>query len=139
MSITITIDNNRPYCLDRDLQTYTTFDCDCEGENPDCPYCKGTGRESFEQLPFELNLANANFRTLANALGLDDDDYGETDGRVLLKALQRTPTELVLRETVESGNSYFAGIQGEQASRYFTALTEIANEAIRREEKVIWG
>jgi len=152
MSITITIENNRAYVL-RNAHSairLTTHTCPCVdfSENgkatPDCPDCHGTGAVTFESYPFELNLANANFRTLFNALGLPDEDYGELDSRIISRAVRKTPAALYQRarreETGERGCHLIdLGIRSDQAKRYQDALLALALEAERREEKIIWG
>lgn len=151
MSITVSIDNNVSYVDSTcpDLVQYEDFPCQCadfseDGQgNPDCWECKGAGIVRFSQYPFEINMANANFRTTFAALGLDTDDYGEMDPRVLLKALDRTPAALMLREDQEESGSgphlYSFGIHPGQADRYQRELRTLAQEAERREEKVVWG
>lgn len=152
MSITISIDNNTQYVDNNcpDLIQVDVYRCQCaefadDGKaTPDCWECRGTGEIRFKNYPYELNMANANFRTTFAALGLTTEDYGELDARVILKALARTPTDLILRGESEESNQngptmYFAGIHEGQANRYQEEIRRIAMEAERREEKVTWG
>lgn len=145
MSVTFFIDNNETY-VDSNCPEHireTVYDCQCAEfnpePNPDCRECAGTGKVTFRNYPFELNLSNTNFCTLMNALGFDFDCFGEIDPRRMLKALNRIPSGLVCREASQEGNHLYAGICPEQADRYFRTLTEIASEAERREEKILWG
>jgi len=152
MSITIMINDNQKYIDNNspELIHTQTFDCQCVDFSEDgkpvssCFECKGKGTISFTNYPFEMNLANGNFRTLWNSLGLNFDYCGEIDPRTILKAINRTPVSLVERQTTEDNEEgkvhiIHCGIDTEQAGWYFTTLTEICEEAEKREEKVYWG
>jgi hypothetical protein len=103
--------------------------------------------EAFETFPFEMNVANRNFRTLWSSLGFnaeDEDLCGQMDGRVILQALRTADPALIERETERGGGDTRAawidfGIRRDQASMYLVELFAIANEATRREEPVTWG
>ena len=152
MSITIMIENNEKYIDNNapELIETETYDCQCVDFSEDgkpvstCYECKGKGIISFTHYPFELNVANANFSTLWNSLGLEHDYCGEIDPRVVLKAINRTPVALIERQITEDNEEgkvhiINCGIHTKQAQRYITALTEICEEAEKREEKVYWG
>lgn len=145
MSITITIANNRQHARQHGTVRHESFDCDmCEGKANDCPFCQGTGKVTFERLDHELNLANGNFSTLWNSLGLDVEPFGEIDGRTLARAVETLDPSLAVRSpSVEYRNErpfvYGGGIDREQVNRYIGSLLAIAREAERREELVIWG
>lgn len=145
MSITITIVNNRQHARQYGTVRHESFDCDmCEGKSNDCPFCYGTGKVTFERLDHELNLANGNFSTLWNSLGLDVEPFGEIDGRTLANAVETLDPSLAVRSpSVEYRNErpfvYGGGIDHEQVNRYIGSLLAIAREAERREELVIWG
>lgn len=93
---------------------------------------------------FELNLANGNFATLDAALGAFDGEYcGTVDPRCLLKALQSFDLHLAVRAEqrgyVDGSLRYVCcALPLERVEQYTKVLTEIANEAERREEKVVW-
>ena len=145
MSITITIANNREHARQHGNVRTETFDCEmCERKSNDCPFCQGTGKVTFERLDHELNLANGNFSTLWNSLGLDVEPFGEIDGRTLANAVETLDPSLAVRSpSVEYRNErpfvYGGGIDHEQVNRYIGSLLAIAREAERREELVIWG
>jgi len=167
MSITIMIENGREYVgsnMPEAIET-ETFDCQCidftdDGKpEADCFSCQGKGIVSFTQYPFEVNLANANFRTTFSALGLPTDDCGTIAPHAILKAINRTPIALMTREEGQSHQyiglvdclkkkaeddtstgptMIFCGISQDQAQSYQTRLTAIALEAERREENLYW-
>jgi len=161
MSVTISIQNNRSYvdenCPDR--ISYTTFKCECDmstgNPDPDCWECHGKGEITFSDYPFEMNLANANFHTLFSALGLSTDYCGTVAPQAVLKALNRTPLALIVREDREEPigivdclrkkaknegcEVVYFGISLDRAQSYQTRLAAIALEAERREESVTWG
>lgn len=150
MSISFFIDNggdyvdaNCPHLIEKDaVECICVYDDD--QPQPDCHFCKGSGTTIFERYPFELDLSNSNASTLLSALGLAFDYCGDIDGRTLLAAIDRTPVSLIQRQTTEgtgaNGCQWInCGIREEQATRYLTILREIAEEAVRREERVCWG
>ena len=161
MSVTITIKNNHQYCKTHNLVTKSQLPCQCAGyENglrtlgdEACSECGGEGYTQIDEYPFELNIANANFKTLWNALGLEcraaemgflgatvvESSDGEIDSRRILKALKCFSGELLVRGTVTNANHIYCGINPEQAARYIFELGKIAMEAARREEKIVWG
>lgn len=52
------------------------FDCLCvdfvtEVADPECPYCRGSGKTACEQRQGEFNMSNANSRALLSLLNLD--------------------------------------------------------------------
>lgn len=165
MSITITIANNRGYVQENapDSISRERYTCQCVGYGfeggaiADCHDCEGTGVVTFTNYPFEMNLANVNCSTLFNALGLDFDYCGEIDPRNILKAINRTPLALIVRDDrqepiglvdcIKSGAKdsakgcqvYYGGITKDQAASYQTRLAAIALEAERREDKITWS
>lgn len=145
MSIIITIKNNRDYCREKDMAANTRVPCQCTNENGTapaagltCQHCEGQGYTELEVFPFELNVAETNFETLWNVLSLDPTAVG-LDPRRILKALRKTTLSLMIRGGVKQGNTVYCGISPAQAARYKVKLTEMCEEAARREEKVIWG
>jgi hypothetical protein len=152
MSITFTINDNENYVNNNcpELVHREDYSCQCvdfaeNGEAyPTCSLCDGIGSIAYEQYPFELNIANANARTLINALGLTFDYCGEIDPRTILKAVKRTPAALIEREGYEShteGEPHMIafGIHEDQAQSYLDRLAYIAQEAEKREEKIYWS
>lgn len=144
MSITITINNNEKYVRENKPEEIEKrkIECYCvwHGQvDPTCPKCKGKGWDFYAFYPYEMNLANANFATLWNSLGLESKPWGELNPQVALKALARTPTALLVRENRFEDRVYHCGIHEDQANRYFASLKKIADEAEKREEKIIWG
>lgn len=147
MSVTITIAHNRDHARQHGTARMIAEPC-CH--DADCPYCGGKGQmEAHEELPFELNLANGNFATLAAAIGCfgDGDDMwcGSAYPHAVKAALRCLDTELAVRcPTKEFGKrgklrSMDCGCRPEQVERYTAELTKIADEAERREEMIVWG
>ena len=138
--MTITIAGNREHTISTGMMQYSKYPC-CD--IPACPSCQGKGETKYEVLPYELNLANVNFAHLWNTLGLTtDEDGGSCDGRVILRKLAGAP--LPVRQGYhkigdQGAESIDPGIDTERAERYYYVLKEIAEEATRREELVIWG
>lgn len=109
--------------------------------------------EEFRYSRYNLNVANANFYTLWSALGFETLDNGDYCGKMhpmhMLKALARVNPELITRDGIgenplkdifiQCKNVYWGGIDLERANRYIQKLTEIAKEALRREEMIIWS
>ncbi len=146
MSITFSIQDNAAYCEANNLIETVRYDCQCKHEggiDPACPECEGTGKVSFDNYPFQMNLANRNARTLWNALGLDFDYCGEIDPTVLLHAINSTESALVVRSGVDRqdrGVRFIdGGISTEQAENYLTRFKVLAEEGIRRGKVIVWG
>jgi len=105
--------------------------------------------EEFRYSKYNMNVANANFLTIWSALGFEVIYEGEMHPLCLLKALNRVPPELVTRDGIGENplkdifagckNVYWGGIDLDRAKRYIERLTEIANEALRREEMIVWS
>jgi hypothetical protein len=133
MSVTIRINN------DRDQSIEESYDCDwCEAKG--CAKCE-KGKIIFRSSRWELQMANGNFSTVMNALGLEmsDDWCGSWDARTVLAALDRFNPELAVRAERQNNNVIHCGIDQEYVIRRATLLREIAMEAARREELVVWG
>lgn len=145
MSVTITISNNRQHSLENKTIEYVEYECQrCSfyGIKKDCHECGGNGKVRFEMLPFEMNLANANFSMLWNSLALPFDWSGSIDPKLVLPVIASTPTELLQRETqVTKGNCVVIsfGVDHDQAESYLTRLKAIAEEADRRKQPIVWG
>ena len=146
MSVTITIKNNRARCQENGMAVKTQVPCKCIGyENglrstgdADCKKCGGDGFYPMDVYPFELNMSAANFETLWRVLGLDQS-AAMIDPRRLLKALKKTSLSTIIKGGAKDGNTIYRGVSPEQATRFKVKLTEIINEASRREENIIWG
>lgn len=148
MSVTIRIAH------DKDQSIVQEFECNCVWNcppNPDCPECKGTGKVVFRNSRWEVNLCNANFAAIFAALGLPHEEYGEIDGRALLRAIESYFPGLAVRESRryrsgelmggEEGTGALhieMGLDEEAVRIRLDKIREIAEEAARREEKVVW-
>ena len=159
MSVTITIKDNESWAKDNGQFNVEEIECLCvspEGvASQTCSYCDGSGKMNCPDLPFELNLANANFKTLWSSLGLDVDKE-ECDPQAILDALDITPVEAIVRvPDMKSDTEDFIdtvqkmlGVEGvvvhscglvlEQAQRYIDELLPIAHEAKRRGKPIVW-
>ena len=143
MSVTIFPTNNLKFCEENNLIETKIEDCLCKDAGcaiPNCHYCQGTGEWTEQIYPFELNLANGNFSTLWNSLGLEFDYCGEINSGELLKAVSSLDSELLLRANFVDGENFYSfGIDKNQAARYIKKLHEICLEALKRGESVTWG
>jgi hypothetical protein len=110
--------------------------------------------EEFVSSKYNLNVANANFHTIWCALGFDLPSNGDYCGTMhpmkMLKALKSVSPDLMTRSHVGENplkdifinceqQVYWGGVDLERAKRYIERLTEIANEALRREEMIVWS
>lgn len=106
--------------------------------------------EEFRSSKFNLNMTTASFRIVWSALGFtlatDGDDHGTMHPLKLVNALKNLRPELLIcggniMDDVLGlgGTQVHFGIHKERAERYITRLTEIANEALRREENIVWS
>lgn len=145
MSVTISIRGNQSYCRKNGLDREEAVPCGC-GPATDCPDCGGTGRITFLTFPFELNLTNANFAAVWNALGIAQDWAGSLDGRALAARLATADADQIaasrtprVSETPDGPRMVEFGIRPIQAACYLDSLAEIAAEAERREEPVVWA
>jgi hypothetical protein len=152
MSVTVHIANDTDKSV---VERYDCQRCSYDGKvSPDCPECQGKGEVVFTSSKWQINLANGNFHTVFSALGLSTECYGEIDGRTLAKAIKAYIPGLAERAEVqercgallpgkgderEGALHIFCGLSGDQVDARLARLLEIAEEAARREEKVIWG
>ena len=154
MSVTITISGNREYfeanggipMVEYDCQT-----CEFEGPDPACVECLpygGKGKVRLEALPFNGNICSSNLYRIWALLGLDPetdgDCYGQIDGADLLERLKKADPMRLVQETVEATGSggchvVYCGTDEDAARNYIRFLTEMAEEAIRRDKLIWWG
>jgi hypothetical protein len=163
MSITITINNNETYVDENcpELRIQRDLECQCVMDGKPyhkCPNCEGTGVDPIMSqfpydYPYEMNVANSNFSTIWSALGLEKPACGEIHPTVLLKSLESVHPALMERadrsrsrqlagspESQDKGCAWFEfGVDAERVKMYIGKLTEIATEAAKREELVVWS
>lgn len=135
MTVTISIVN------DKDRSIVDTYDCDwCNASADGCKHCEN-GKIKFYSSRWQLNMANGNFSTLMSALGvkLSNDLCGSADARLLLAALDRFNPELGVRAERVDRHMVHCGIDLDYVMRRTTKLREIAMEAARREERIVWS
>jgi len=122
MSVTITIDKNMEYCHRKKWEK------------------KGECGETIR--PFEFNVTNGTFCNLWKCLGFEMDEQtawpGEVDGRVLQQCLFSFKPHSIVREAKQNETVWQGPLSFKQASRYRILLRVIAQEAEKREEKVVW-
>jgi hypothetical protein len=167
MTITITISGNMEYCDENCPEKVIPADLECQcvigtdTPDPDCHCCAGTGIDPIMtnapgDYPHEMNVSNANFKLIWNCLGFEangdsqnalnamvldaNSSTGEMYGHELFKAIEAVNPDLFVRSARYGPdfNSFEFGIDAERVSWYLTRLKEIASEAMRREEKVVW-
>ena len=131
---------NIRFCEENDLVDEIREECMCvEFGDEECGYCENTRVNIIRVYPFDMNMANANFSTFWNALGLEFDYCGEIEVDEVIRALSFLDEKLLLRANYVDGNFYSFGIDKVQAQRYINSLREIAGEAKRRNVKICWG
>ena len=145
MSVTITVRGNQAYCRKNGLDREEAVPCGC-GPARDCPDCGGTGKIKFLTFPVELNITNTNFAAVWGVLGFVADWAGSLDGRTLAARLASVDVARIVAsrservsETPDGPQIIDYGIRPVQAACYLDALAEIAAEAERREEPVVWS
>lgn len=140
MSITITIANNEKYLRENAPESITREYLDpndeYDAEAIRCGYYPNGYREYF---PFEMNLANANFSDLWEALGLDFDYSGQIDADIVLAALNKFSAKKLVSNGYEDGIVFFGGRSTQQVANYYWNLNKIAREAKARGEQIIWA
>jgi hypothetical protein len=131
VSVTITINNNHKFVDSNcpELIQVEIFDKDID---PD--------QVEYKNYPFELNIANGNFASLWQALGLYTDDCysGEISPKILLAYLNQLSLKRVCTPDEIKDNFYTQGIDLSRASRYYWNLMQITKEAIKRNELIVW-
>jgi len=137
MSVTFYIEN------DTDKSIVNRYDCQCvdwdtNKPSPNCIDCKGKGEVIFKNSKWSLNLAEGNARTIISGLGLPGDNHGQVYGATLRTAIRVCIPALAHRAEVEGSNHWTMGLDAEYVARVHTRLLEIAKEAEKREEPVIW-
>jgi len=148
--ITISIANNEDHAEELGLVSSETHPCVCTYAlgTPDalCACCDGTGEVTLELYPYEYNLSAGAFSTLWHSLGFAYRDSGTIDPRTLLQRIRSTPAELLTKPAREEvvyseGDPHtmrFAAVTVARAEQYLEELTDIAEEAEKREDPVVW-
>lgn len=153
MSVTIMPGQNMSYCDEHNLVNYTEYDCQTcsfEGVKETCSECSTypgpAGKVRFPDYPYELNVANGNFRTLWASLALEPGEYlsGFMPPATLRQALDNFDPALMERATtIEEGSTGIrlinCGVTLDQANYYYHRLLEIVTEAERRGVDIVWG
>ena len=137
MSVTISVQGNQEFVRANCPERIVVEVYPAEGNLPEC---------RIEEFPFEKNVGNSTFRTVMSALGIDSGEYlcGECAGLTLRTAVfgmisglgQKSGSE----ERGEGGCTMIhMGISQDREARILKSLKEIADEAISRKQKVVWG
>lgn len=87
-----------------------------------------------------LNLANGNFSTLWNSLGLDALPTGDIPPGELLNAINQTDALLLVRvpDLPNNGREYSPGINLDMAEAYLRTLTNLCISALECRCNVVW-
>ena len=153
MSVTIFPAGNGEFCEANNLVAYNEYECQCvdflehfPADGPKCRACGGSGKIQFPYHPFEMNLANGNFRTFWSSLGLDTGEYlgGGIHPQEVLNALNSYDPALGIRAEQRSTGAggcrvINCGVDLDRVNDYVTGLREIAEEALRRGVDIVWG
>ena len=132
MSLTVTIKNNEEYvdqnCPDKILVTVEEAD--------PIYFPKG---HTFKQYHYEMNLSNGNFTKLIAMLGVEFDYTGSLSPNLVLSMLKNKKPSCFMEEgNLTDGMWSDCGITLDQSSRYYFSLLQMANEAKRRNECLVW-
>ena len=118
MSITVSPNNNRKYCEEHKLVEIQVLD-----PVEDAYQIKVCKMSEIKYYPFEMRLANANFEYLCCVLGIEFDHCGRVDPKLVLERLGAIDKYVF---------SY-------QDKSYHRELKKIADEAVKRNEIIVWG
>lgn len=141
MSVTIRIANNFEYVDQNCPELIRVTRYEADGYYP---------AEEFKSYPFELNMANCNFGSLWRILGLDCGDFedfccGSISPELLLAAIDIISVKSFTRDDEIFKNkegrvrAIDCGVNLEKAARYIWTLRQIAGEAKRRGESIVWA
>jgi hypothetical protein len=134
MSTTIHISN------DSDQSITESYEC-CE--NKHCPFCKGSGTYSYKLSKWQLNMSQVSFETVWSSLGFVPNPSGTIFPHALISALKSFNKELAITsssvDNIGLGGRFIGcGITEQRIDRYVEKLNEIALEALKREERILW-
>lgn len=133
MSITINYNTS--------INKFEEMTCICEGDDGDCHFCKGEGKEMVNVL--EMNICDSNLAHLMNVLGIKfNGGSGELYPIVLLKRIDAYQPGLGVRAAVKHGNFIHCGIDDDYVTRRLTVLRNIAQayiDAGKGDEPIPWG
>ena len=141
MPITIKIEGNDNYCRKNNLQTEHSYTCpQCVGVIGDiaCTECRGLGNATYKTNPYELVMTKQDFSDFLATIQLTDRIL---DGRIWAQKMTGRLAGLVDMihesdmEKVEE--KPYAG-EYQKVCSYVTEIYELCQEAIRREEMVVW-
>lgn len=135
MSITFRIYNDNDESV---VEAFACYQCDACMQDPKT--C--TQPSVFKSSRWAMNVAQDKAALIINALGLTKGEptpVGSINPNALLKAIERTPIDLLVRPTGVNNNIIHCGIDYDRAADYLTKLREIAREAARREDEVVWA
>lgn len=147
MSVTIYLADQQQYANATNSWVLETYECYCEGENPDCYECEGTGKVSFKRAPAteEMNISNGNFAMLCSVLGFDDENlYGEIEPAELARLIYECDPSLGVRgENTGLGSAgcrYIdCGCSQEQFESYLERLRHMVFVATARKTSIRWS
>lgn len=137
MSVTITIDNNKQFCEDTNTFVEELVVCPyCDGGagHKSCKSCEYTGKVTIRRYPHALNLCNERFYlTMKYLVGYLPLPYGSIDGRILIRKIEMIGSETItdMADRLDITRDY--------AHTILDGIEEVAKEAEKREEPVIWS
>ena len=138
MKVTLTIQN------DTDASIADRYECICANKQNkyklNCIDCRGTGIVYILRSKWSASITETNFRFFWSFLGLDlEDTYGEIDGRDLKNRIKNLTPVCVANQLCLS-RARFDNCDNTETylSDNFKFLLDYAEEAIKREEKLIW-
>ncbi|MDA8140770.1 MAG: hypothetical protein M0036_19150 [Desulfobacteraceae bacterium] len=122
----------------------------CEGleaPKPDCPFCKGTGKERFVDHSASLNVSNSNFEALFRLLEADEtaecwqgQQIGTFRQRImkLMNSSRQRASEV--EEPFKIGSSWCEGGRSDDyLVRRLSQLNGLLAQAQENGWKVVWG
>ena len=141
MTVTITIEGNHNYCRKNDLlieHTYECPQCSTSPINLQCEECFGTGYGTYKTYPYEIIMTNQDFSDFLATVGLTDQIlYCRIWPQKLTNRLAGLVDMIHETDMEKVEEKPYAG-EYQKVCTYVIEMYELCQEAIRREEMVVW-
>jgi hypothetical protein len=119
------------------------YDCMCEGGNPDCPFCSGTGVDEIPVSRGEIAVNNCNGRLILKWFGLQCDPGQGLVGQVEKSDLPSLHARLFALQSDETQKLLTAhriwGGWGEWLQSYLDRMLSLVAIAIAHDSTLCWA